>query len=170
MPALSSILLRLYPRAWRRRYGSEMQALLAKGDLSLRTVADVVAGAIDARFNPQMMTMNRTAVTDGDQTMTRAFRCSVAGASKSEQWRSAAWMAGGSLVLTLIGILVQIQVGKNSFSEGMLYAAFPASLMLSSECTYLKRYSSRARIVMSVGGALVVVLMMWGAVAIARMI
>jgi len=79
-------------------------------------------------------------------------------------------MAGGSLVLTLIGILVQIQVGKNSFSEGMLYAAFPASLMLSSECTYLKRYSSRARIVMSVGGALVVVLMMWGAVAIARMI
>ena len=102
--------------------------------------------------------------------MTNVFRCNVAGVSKSEQWRSAAWMAGGSLVLTLMGILVQIQIGKNSFSEGMLYAAFPASLMLSSECTYLKPYSSRARIVMSVGGALLVVMMMWGAVAIGRII
>jgi hypothetical protein len=170
MAAFSYVLLRLYPRSWRRRYGSEMQDLLSKGDLSLRTVADVIAGAIDARFNPQTTTLTRTAVTEGDRTMTNVFRCNVAGVSKSDQWRSAAWLAGGSLVLTLMGILVQIQIGKNSFSEGMLYAAFPASLMLSSECTYLRQYSPRARIVMSVGGALLVVMMMWGAVAIGRII
>ena len=51
-------------------------------------------------------------------------------------------------------------------NEALLYAAFPASLMLSSECTYLKRYSAPARTVMSVGGALVMVLMMWAAGAI----
>ena len=75
-------------------------------------------------------------------------------------------MIGGCIGLTLLGIALQIQFGKNSFSESLLYSAFPASLMLSSECTYLKCYSPAARTVMSIGGAVTVVLMTWAATVI----
>ena len=169
MAALSSVLLRLYPRAWRRRYGREMQDLLSAGNLSLRTVADLVAGAIDARFNPQSAT-NPIADHEGDQTMTTVFRCNPAGLSTSDQWRGGAWLIGGSLVLVLISVLSTLIVGENSFSEALLYAAYPAALMLSSECTYLKRYSPRARFVMSIGGAAFIIAITWAAVAIGRLI
>jgi ClpX C4-type zinc finger len=45
---LVSLLVRLYPRAWRRRYGVEFGALLAQQPLRLATLVDVVRGARDA--------------------------------------------------------------------------------------------------------------------------
>jgi hypothetical protein len=42
-------LLRLYPRAWRARYGDEFLALVADTGLSWRTVADVSAAALVER-------------------------------------------------------------------------------------------------------------------------
>ena len=100
--------------------------------------------------------------------MTRVFKCAPAGVTASDQWRSAGWMVGGSLTLTVFGIWLRSTIGPNALSEGLLYSAFPASLMLSSECTYLKRYSSTARLVMAVGGALFVVLITWAAVIVAE--
>jgi hypothetical protein len=158
MPALASALIRLYPRSWRERYGDEMSDLLHAQRPSLRTYADLVAGAIDARFNPQL---SAPVTAEGAKTMTRVWSCQPAGVSTRDARRSAAWMIGGSLGLTLSSIVLQLRIGNNALSEGLLYAAFPASLMLSSECTYFKRYSPRARLVMSVGGALLIVLMMW---------
>ena len=38
-------LLRLYPRAWRERYGDEFLALIADGGLSWRVVVDVIGAA-----------------------------------------------------------------------------------------------------------------------------
>lgn len=49
-------------------------------------------------------------------------------------------------------------------------SAFPAALMLSSECTYFKRYARAARIVMSIGGAVLIVLMIRAAVTIGYLI
>ena len=43
-------LLRLYPRRWRDRYGPEMCALLEEHHVQLRTLADLVAGAVRARL------------------------------------------------------------------------------------------------------------------------
>jgi hypothetical protein len=168
MAALASVLIRLYPRAWRRRYGREMRELLAHRQTSLRTVADLIAGAIDARLNPQSATV--APITEGDHSMSNVFGCNPLGVSRQDQWRSSAWMIGGTIGLALTSILLQWQMGKNAFSESLIYAAFPASLMLSSECTYLKRYSGQARTVMSIGGAALIVLMMWGAVAIGNRI
>ena len=79
-------------------------------------------------------------------------------------------MVGGSLILTVISVVLQQQIGRNAFSEGLLYSAFPASLMLSSECTYLKRYSPVARTVMSIGGAIFIIGIMWAATAIGNRI
>ena len=89
MTTLSSALLRMYPRAWRRRYGAEMRLLLAEQKLTLRTVADLLAGAIDARLNPQVRSAAQAPVPEGAQHMTRVFRCSPAGVPVQDQWRSA---------------------------------------------------------------------------------
>ena len=59
---------------------------------------------------------------------------------------------------------------ENALSESLLYSAFPASLMLSNECLYFKRYSPAARLTLSLGGALFIILMMWGATAIGNRI
>ncbi len=44
-------LLRLYPRAWRDRYGDEFEALLDQRSLRLRDGVDIVHGALDARLH-----------------------------------------------------------------------------------------------------------------------
>jgi ClpX C4-type zinc finger protein len=41
-------LVRLYPRAWRRRYGAEFQALLEQQPLGPGEVIDILRGALDA--------------------------------------------------------------------------------------------------------------------------
>ena len=47
-------LLRLYPKAWRRRYGEEFAALLEEDRMTPAAVRDVIRGAFDARLRPQV--------------------------------------------------------------------------------------------------------------------
>lgn len=49
MTRLARIVLRLYPPAWRERYGEEYDALLADHGVDARTLADMLRGALDAR-------------------------------------------------------------------------------------------------------------------------
>ena len=51
-PVLSRLLVGLYPRAWRARYGDELAALLEEAPPSPGVVADVVRGALAARATP----------------------------------------------------------------------------------------------------------------------
>lgn len=48
MRAVAASLLRLYPKAWRDRYGEEVADLVASRPARLRTVLDLLAGAADA--------------------------------------------------------------------------------------------------------------------------
>jgi hypothetical protein len=49
-----SALLRLYPRAWRERYGDELMALLEDRPPSPLDLLDLARGAFDARLHPQL--------------------------------------------------------------------------------------------------------------------
>jgi hypothetical protein len=44
--------LRLYPRAWRERYGDELEAVLETDGLGMRSRLDLIRGAVDARLHP----------------------------------------------------------------------------------------------------------------------
>jgi hypothetical protein len=55
-----SALLRLYPRAWRERYGDELLALLEARPPSLGDRLDVIRGAFDARLHPQVPGVDAT--------------------------------------------------------------------------------------------------------------
>jgi hypothetical protein len=48
-------LLRLYPRRWRERYLAEVTALLEEHHVTLRTLVDLLGGALDARLTRQGM-------------------------------------------------------------------------------------------------------------------
>lgn len=47
-------ILRLYPRAWRERYGDEVTALLEERPASWLDHADLIRGALDAHLHPQV--------------------------------------------------------------------------------------------------------------------
>jgi hypothetical protein len=47
-------LLRLYPRAWRDRYGDELLALLEDRPATPLDLLDLIRGALDARLHPQL--------------------------------------------------------------------------------------------------------------------
>jgi hypothetical protein len=167
MAVLTSALIRLYPRAWRQRYGAEMRELLASQKPSLRTFTDLVAGALDARFYPQQQPVLTAGRYEGARTMIRALRCAPPGVTIHDQWWSAAWMIGGSFVLTAFGILLKMRIGPNALSESLLYSSFPAALMLSSERLYLKCYPPATRRVMAFSGAALIVLIVWIATVVA---
>ena len=48
------LLIALYPRAWRRRYGAEFAAVLEDEPPTFAGLGDVVLGAIDAHLHPQL--------------------------------------------------------------------------------------------------------------------
>jgi hypothetical protein len=51
-PRLARLLTRLYPRAWRERYGDEFEALLLTGRRDIRTSANVVKSALREHVIP----------------------------------------------------------------------------------------------------------------------
>ena len=95
-------LVRLYPRAWRRRYEVEFVALLEEQPLTLGVVLDVVRGALDARgmrlgaasrrANMVQGTAanERNAASKGERSMTKgtkSLQCSFCGKSKDHVQR-----------------------------------------------------------------------------------
>lgn len=44
----------LYPRAWRARYGEELESVLGEGRLAMRDRLDLLRGALDAHLHPEM--------------------------------------------------------------------------------------------------------------------
>jgi Rieske Fe-S protein len=54
MHRLARAILRLYPPAWRQRYGPELDDLVARRHIRPRDLADLLAGAVDANLHPQL--------------------------------------------------------------------------------------------------------------------
>jgi hypothetical protein len=50
--SLARLLTRLFPRCWRERYGEEFQAHLETGPHDIRTLANVIWGALSERIFP----------------------------------------------------------------------------------------------------------------------
>lgn len=109
-------LLKLYPRAWRKRYGDEMAELLRNESLSPSLVIDVLAGAVDARLNPHLASSaphDRPPETKENGTMLARMlqlRCAGHGLTLSvrEQRLSDALMIGSALVLTAAWMWVAV--------------------------------------------------------------
>jgi hypothetical protein len=116
-----SALIRLYPTAWRERYGREFAALLAERPPSKRDLLDIVLGAVDARLSPQV---SRTEVATRSRITDR-----LAGGAA----------IGGGLIWSityLVGWLVQ---AEGDLSLPILLAI--GLMLLSLPGTYLVAYA-----------------------------
>lgn len=117
--SLSLWLLRLYPRRWRGRYEVEVQALLEEHEIRLRTIVDLLFGAVDARLDPAyarerlVLTMRTSRFTT--VTLFGAFALF------------------GITLLPLVGTLLDPEVEQNVPKHyGALVAAYPLVSTASS--------------------------------------
>ena len=138
-------LVRLYPRAWRERYGAEMSAMLEQMRLTPAAIIDLVAGAIDARVAPHRIPASQTAPgTDKEKAMFTNImkRCAAGPAlSRRDQAIGAAVMLGSSLIFAIAYVFAAHRYRGNEFVDAFGIMAFPASLLLSMPFTYVKGHS-----------------------------
>jgi hypothetical protein len=155
-------LIRLYPPAWRRRYGRELAELLAAQPMSFRTAVDLVAGAVDAWLNPQSSTTVTTTDAKGAGAMLPKMLQLKSGGygpdlTVSDSLKAAAVTIGGTLAV--VGVLTwAIKLyGKNPYFESLLAMGWLVPFLFSQHYTYLKGRPARVQAVL-IGGPTVIVL------------
>jgi hypothetical protein len=138
-------LVRLYPRAWRERYGAEMSAMLEQMPLTPAAVIDLVAGAIDARVAPHAVAASRTVSTsEKEKAMFNSMmkRCAAGPAlSTKDALTGAAVMLGSSLLFAIAYVYAAYRYQGNELVEAFGIMAFPAALLISMPFTYTKGHS-----------------------------
>ncbi len=148
-------LLRLYPRAWRERYGDEFLDLIGERPVRLPQLIDIVSGAIDAHLSSDVRAMTASGpVTESQggtaviETLKRSCihdRPTVI--SKRDALIGAAVMLAATAAFTTAGILFD-RVGYDALGDATKSFAFPASLILSMPFTYMKGQSWKAQCVL----------------------
>ncbi len=130
--------------------------MLAEEPRSLRLGLDLIAGAVDARLNPQW---TPAATIGGEHDMTVNTACTYArsGYAPHRAKASAAWMIGISLVSLLIGLALTSTFGDSVYTDALFSAAFFIALLVSNfEGRDPRPYSGSARVViLGAGSALI---------------
>lgn len=155
-------LIRLYPPAWRRRYGRELAELIATQPASFGTAIDLVAGAVDAWFNPQSSTAATAADAKGAGTMLPRMlqlRCAGHGpnVTAADTRKAALVMLGGTLALVLALMWGRVRYGGGPYFDSLLAVSWLVPTVLSQRYTSLKGRSNRVQAVLIGGQAVIVI-------------
>lgn len=155
-------LIRLYPPAWRRRYGQELAELLATQPASLRTAIDLVAGAVDAWLNPQSSTAATAADPKGEEmTIAKMLKLRDAGCgakpTKADAIKAATVTIGGSLAVVLALMWAKSLNGENPYFESLALVLWMVPTLFGLSYTELKGRSGRVKAVF-IGGLSAIVI------------
>jgi hypothetical protein len=134
-------LLRLYPRRRRERYAEEVEAYLASEPRSFRLAVDLLAGAVDARLNPQVTPA--TSPSSGRETMTTIQR--ICSNSRRSDRYSTPWLIGGSLAFVAVSLVLQLGFDQAVAGQTLLFSAYPLALILAGEHRHLERWPRPVR-------------------------
>src|SRR5688572_33298465 len=128
------LLLRLYPKAWRKLYGEEFAGILKAQRLSPRLLFDIIGGAVDARLQPQVRT-NRGDV----MAMTLLKRCAARSeVSTRDQRNAAVTMVAVSIVFGGLYILAAYLYRGSELVDALGIVVFPGALVVAMPFTSLK--------------------------------
>jgi hypothetical protein len=146
-------LIRLYPPAWRRRYGRELAELIATQPASFSTAVDLVSGAADAWLNPQPSTAATAADAKGEEAMVPKMlqlRCAGYGSNvtRADAWKAAAVTLGGTLMLALALTWAMRRYGNGPYLEALLSMGWLVPLLFSQRYTSLKGRPGRVQAVL----------------------
>ena len=151
-------LLRLYPRAWRDRYGEEFVAMLGPRSLNAQQVMDIVFGAVDAWLSADVRHASHAlgSVPSGEHRMTLRSMM-VCDQSKLRMTTrdgliGAAVMLAGSAAGSFLGMAAR-RAGWELTADVLLSLAFMGSLTLSMPFWLTKGQPWKAQIVL-IGGLL----------------
>jgi hypothetical protein len=156
-------LIRLYPPAWRRRYGRELAELLAEQPASFRTAIDLAAGAVDAWLNPQSSTAAMAANPKGAEAMIpemlklRGLGCAANVPTTEDAVKGAAVTIGGSLVLVIALWWAKARYGDDPYLESIALVSWIVPMLFGLSYTELKGRSGLVRAVF-VGGLSAIVI------------
>jgi hypothetical protein len=149
-------LVRLYPRAWRERYGDEFTELVQSQPFRPRLLLDILAGALDARFSPQpQVARSGAGAADGGGRVMKllAIGCETRRLTRSE---ALAWAAVQILVtvgLTLFYIAMNRMWGsKTVWIQAFGLAVFPMATVIATVYAYSRGHSPLARALLLLGG------------------
>jgi hypothetical protein len=141
-------LVRLYPRAWRARYGEEFEALVETQPVRLGLVLDILAGAIDARLSPQLRSDREPDERGGHIMKLLTLRCSEArNLSRADQWRAALLMLTVTIGLSLAYVGLNRLFGDSPFLEAAGIAVFPVAVTIGTMPLYMRDHSLAAKVV-----------------------
>jgi hypothetical protein len=154
-------LIKLYPPAWRRRYGRELADLISTQPASFGTAIDLLAGAVDAWFNPQSSTAAAAADVKGAGVMISKMlklRCAGYGSkvTRADGMKAAAVTIGGSLALMAPLMWAMAYYGKNAYLESLMSSAWLLPFLFSQRYTELKGRSGRVQALLIGGPATIV--------------
>lgn len=142
-------LLRLYPRAWRERYGEEFAEVVGDRDLSMQQTIDILAGAVDAWISPSVRARVRGLAggtkPGGDRMIEQLkMRCvtSTPRYTKKDALISAGVLIATSALLTTAGIMLDRQ-NYPVPADVLKSLAFPVALTVSMPFAILKGQSRR---------------------------
>jgi hypothetical protein len=156
-------LLRLYPRAWRARYGEEFLSTVGRESLRPQQVIDIISGTIDAWLSADVWraaTASRVAPGGGGPSMPKSLM--ICGRNQARYTTrdgliGAGVMLGATLVFMALGIAARRQ-GWTATGEVLVSLSFPGSMMLSMPFWLMKGQPWKAQLVI-VGGTLTLLIL-----------
>lgn len=161
-------LIRLYPPAWRRRYGRELADLISTQPASFGTAIDLVAGAIDAWLNPQSSTAVTADAAKGAGAMISQMlqlRCAGHGPAVTarDSRKAAAVTIAGTLALVIPLMWAIARGGNNPYLESVLAVSWLVPMLFSQRYTSLKGRPGLVQAVLIAGPAAIVIAIALGA-------
>ena len=177
MPELpdASSLLRLYPPAWRARYGEEFLATVGDEALGFRQVFDIVMVAIDAWLSSDVRNATRdyrvapSGVPNGGglPMLKTIMACGskTSGVTPRDGLIGAGVMLAVSFLFSGLGIVLH-RSGWAVTGEILKGLAFPASFTLSMPWWLMKGSPWKAQAVIVGGTLLILVVLTWVATKI----
>ena len=162
-------MVKLYPAAWRERYGEEFATVLAAQPMSLGLVMDVIGGAVDARLHPQP-SMAQTSRTNGDEMTSAMFQRCMAGGPKlstREQKAASIAMIASALVMAVLYIVLRKIYHAAPAVEAVGYSSFPAISLIYAQAAYLRKRPWFTQVLIVFAGFASMYAFMFGACVIA---
>ena len=155
-------LIRLYPPAWRRRYGPELAELIATQPASFGMAIDLVAAAVDAWINPQSSTAAGSTDEKGPGAMIAKMlqlKCAGYGphVTKADNLKAAVVVLGGSLSAALAYTWGTARYGKEPYLDSLFLVSWLVFFAFSQHYTTLKGRPALVQAVLIGGQATVVI-------------
>ena len=152
-------LLRLYPPAWRERYGEEFLDMAGEADLSFQQIIDITSGAIDAWLSAEVRQAARAgtpAANGGHLMILKAIACTASQPryTTRDSIIGAVVLTGGALIFALGGSAARRE-GWTATADVLRNLALFGPMMLSTPFWLMKGQPWKAQAVI-VGGTLAI--------------